>query len=49
MTLERWKQIEELYHSVLRLKARQGSGFLEQTCTGDEALRREVESLLSNR
>jgi serine/threonine protein kinase len=46
MTPERWKQIEELYHSVLRLEARQWPAFLDQACTGDEALRREVESLL---
>jgi serine/threonine protein kinase/Tol biopolymer transport system component len=47
MNPERWQRIEELYHAALEREESQRSGFLEQACGGDEALRREVESLLS--
>src|SRR5208337_2905035 len=47
MNPERWKQIEELYHAALERAEGERAGFLEQACGGDEALRREVESLLS--
>ena len=46
MKPERYKQIEELYHSVLGRKPEERVAFLEQSCGVDEALRREVESLL---
>jgi eukaryotic-like serine/threonine-protein kinase len=48
MDRERWKQIEQLYHSALNHEPDQRSAFLKQACAGDEALRREVESLLAN-
>jgi Tol biopolymer transport system component len=47
MTPERWKQIEKLYHSALKQEPAQRAAFLQETCAGDEALRREVESLLA--
>src|SRR5262245_2319643 len=47
MKPERYKQIEELYHSVIGRKPEERAAFLEQSCGVDEALRREVESLLS--
>jgi len=47
MTPERWQQIEKLYHSVLMRQPAQRPAFLEEACAGDEALRREVESLLA--
>ena len=46
MERERWQQIEQLYHSALRLEESQRRAFLEYTCK-EEALRREVESLLA--
>jgi eukaryotic-like serine/threonine-protein kinase len=46
MTPERWQQIEKIYHSALELEESQRATLLEETCAGDEALRREVESLL---
>jgi eukaryotic-like serine/threonine-protein kinase len=46
MKPERYKQIEELYHSVVGRKPEERAAFLEQSCGVDEALRREVESLL---
>ena len=48
MTPERWKQIEKLYHAALILEPGQQSAFLKEACTGDEDLRREVESLLAH-
>ncbi len=47
MTPERWKQIEQLYHSSLKQEWSQRAAFLKEACTGDEELRREVESLLA--
>jgi eukaryotic-like serine/threonine-protein kinase len=44
---DRWQRIEKLYHSVLELDESQRKAYLEQACSGDEELRREVESLLS--
>src|SRR5262249_19941917 len=43
---DRWHQIEKLYHSVLELDEARRKAFLDQACSGDETLRREVESLL---
>ena len=43
----RWQQIERLYHSTLQKDVSERSAFLIQACGGDEALRREVESLLA--
>ncbi len=48
MDPERWRKIEQLYHSALKHEPDQRSAFLKQACAGDEALRREVESLLAN-
>ena len=46
MTPERLHQIEELFHSALALEPSRRADFLGQACEGDEALRREVASLL---
>ena len=43
-----WQQIEKLYHSALEHEPRQREAFLRQACAGDEALFREVESLLAH-
>jgi len=47
MEPERWKEIELLYHLALEHEESRRAEFLEQACGGDEALRREVESLLA--
>jgi len=47
MTPERHQQIGQLYHAVLELAPAQRAAFLAQACAGDDALRREVESLLA--
>jgi eukaryotic-like serine/threonine-protein kinase len=44
---ERWRKVEELYHSALERERRLRAAFLEQACGEDETLRREVESLLA--
>ncbi len=48
MLAERWRTIESLYHSACELGAEERRAFLERVCGSDEALRREVESLLAN-
>src|SRR5687768_6760748 len=47
MNPERWRQIEQVYHSALDLEPGPRAAFLLQACAGDEALRKEVETLLS--
>ena len=49
MTPERWRQIEQIYHSALEREESQRASFLKEACAGDEELRREVESLLAQR
>ncbi len=43
---EQWRQVEELYHAALDRDPEEREAFLDEACAGDEALRREVESLL---
>jgi serine/threonine protein kinase len=47
MTPERWQRIEQLFHSALKVEEPRRTAFLDETCSGDESLRREVESLLA--
>jgi eukaryotic-like serine/threonine-protein kinase len=44
---DRWARVEQLYLSALEQDESQRPGFLEQRCRGDEALRQELESLVS--
>jgi hypothetical protein len=44
---ERWRKVEDLYHSALELDRHRRAAFVKQGCGGDEALRSEVESLLA--
>lgn len=46
MKPERWQEIEQLYHAALQRDASERATFLVEACNGDDALRREVESLL---
>jgi serine/threonine protein kinase len=48
MTSERQRQIEEIFQAALDRDAPSRAAFLAQACAGDEALRREVESLLAH-
>jgi eukaryotic-like serine/threonine-protein kinase len=47
MTNERWQRVNELYHATLERPATERAAFLEAACEGDDALRREVDSLLA--
>ena len=47
MTPERWKRIEELYHAARARPAAERAAFLANACSDDEAMRRNVESLLA--
>src|SRR2546423_15492173 len=46
MTPEHWQQVKALFHSALALAAADRRFFLREACSGDEALRGEVESLI---
>ena len=47
MANERWVQIEHLFHVALESPVAERGALLAQQCAGDEELRREVESLLT--
>ncbi len=47
MTPERWRRVEELYHAALTRDEGDRTAFLVRACAGDDALQREVESLLT--
>ncbi|MBV9676042.1 MAG: protein kinase, partial [Acidobacteriaceae bacterium] len=49
MESERWKQIEQLYHSVLASPLARRAAVLDELCSDDQDIRREVESLLNAR
>ena len=46
MRPERLQQVEQLYHAALQHSSSERGAFLEKACSGDEALRQEVQSLL---
>lgn len=46
MNPERWQQVEKLYHAALERDEAERTPFLQEACSGDDELRREVESLL---
>src|SRR5262245_55801512 len=43
---ERWTRLDELYYAALEKPEEQRDAFLRSACGGDEALRRDVLSLL---
>jgi eukaryotic-like serine/threonine-protein kinase len=46
MKPERWRQVEAVYLAAMEREASHRSAFLAEVCADDEALRREVESLI---
>jgi hypothetical protein len=48
MLPERWVRIEQLYHAALEHQPSERASFLDNACSDDAALRREVESLLGH-
>jgi len=47
MTSDRWQRIEELYHSAREREGSQRAAVLKVACAWDDALRREMWSLLA--
>ena len=47
MEPELWRRVEDLYHRALKLDESRRAEFLAYSCRDDEAIRREVESLLA--
>lgn len=47
MTPERWQQITEVFEAALKREPGEWVAYLAEVCAGDDALRAEVESLLS--
>ena len=48
MTPAQWKQVDQLFHEALECPPERRADFLKQNCDGDQALLREVETLLSS-
>ena len=48
MVSERWAEVERIYHEALEREAGERAAFLGEACGDDDALRREVQSLLSH-
>jgi eukaryotic-like serine/threonine-protein kinase len=48
MKAERWKQLNDLFQSAVERAPEERAAFLDEACHGDEALRREVRSLLTS-
>ena len=48
MLIERWRQVESLFHAAHEKTAEDRVRFLDEACGSDQTLRREVESLLAN-
>lgn len=46
MATDQWLQIDQLFHAALEHPAAERAALLAEACAGDEALRRELESLL---
>src|SRR6516162_6217268 len=46
MDPERWKQLDSLLQSVLERRPENRDAFLHEICAGDEALERELRSLV---
>ncbi|MFB3778457.1 MAG: protein kinase [Bryobacteraceae bacterium] len=48
MDAARWRKIEAIYGAALAVEPSRRAAVLEQSCAGDESLRRELESLLAH-
>ena len=48
MEPERWRQIEDLFHTALDCEPGRRAVFLDSACAGDASLRKDIESLLSS-
>jgi hypothetical protein len=48
MLIERWRRVESLFHEALEKVAEERGSFLDAACSGDLALRHEIDSLLAH-
>jgi len=48
MTPERYQQIDQIFQAALALEPDQRAAYLDEVCSGDKKLRREVESLITS-
>jgi eukaryotic-like serine/threonine-protein kinase len=48
MSSSRWREIERLFHAALEREPGTRNAFLDEACSGDLELRREVDSLLAS-
>ena len=48
MNPERWRKVESIFHKALEADESRRGSVIADSCAGDEALRREVESLLAH-
>jgi serine/threonine protein kinase len=48
MTPERWQQVKEIFNSAIMYRPEERASFISQACSGDDALRSEVESLIAS-
>lgn len=48
MTPERWETIERIFHSASGLEPDARAAFLDEQCSGDTLLRRQIENLLAH-
>src|SRR5215469_6799807 len=48
MTPERWQQVKEVLHGALELAPEKRAAYLDQACSTDNSLRREVGSFLES-
>jgi eukaryotic-like serine/threonine-protein kinase len=48
MTTERWRQVEDIFHSALDRAPHDRAAFLDAACAGDGALRLQIEGLLES-
>ena len=47
MQPERWRRIDEIFHSTLKVGEHRRAAFLNEVCAGDQDLRRELDRLLA--
>ena len=48
MSPERWGQLKEMFRVAMEYDPRRREAYLAQACVGDDALRAEIESLLTS-
>src|SRR5689334_2214335 len=49
MQEDRWRRIDEIFHSALEVEESERAAFLREVCTGDERLQFDLERLLALR